>query len=113
MPRIPVTWLAEHVEIPADLTAEKLAADLVRVGLEEEAILPAAVSGPLVVGLVVERTPEEQKNGKTINWCRVEVGPEHNEPGGAPRGIVCGAHNFDVGDSVVVALPGAVLPGPF
>lgn len=113
MPRIPLTWLAEHVEIPADLTAEQLAADLVRVGLEEEAILPAAVSGPLVVGLVVERTPEEQKNGKTINWCRVEVGPEHNEPGGAPRGIVCGAHNFDVGDSVVVALPGAVLPGPF
>ena len=61
--------------------------------------MPAAVSGPLVVGLVVERTPEEQKNGKTINWCRVDVGPEHNEPGGAPRGIVCGAHNFDVGDS--------------
>ena len=113
MPRIPLSWLGEHVEIPADLTAEQLAADLVRVGLEEEAILPAAVSGPLVVGLVVERTPEEQKNGKTINWCRVEVGPEHNEPGGAPRGIVCGAHNFEVGDSVVVALPGAVLPGPF
>ena len=113
MPRIPLTWLGEHVELPADLTAEQLAADLVRVGLEEEAILPAAVSGPLVVGLVVERTPEEQKNGKTINWCRVDVGPEHNEPGGAPRGIVCGAHNFDVGDHVVVALPGAVLPGPF
>jgi phenylalanyl-tRNA synthetase beta chain len=65
------------------------------------------------VGQVVERTPEPQKNGKTINWCRVDVGLEHNEPGGAPRGIVCGAHNFDVGDRVVVALPGAVLPGPF
>ncbi|MDM7856234.1 phenylalanine--tRNA ligase subunit beta [Cellulomonas alba] len=113
MPRVPLPWLAEHVELPAGLTAEKLAADLVRVGLEEEAIHPAAVTGPLVVGEVVERTPEPQKNGKTINWCRVDVGPEHNEPGGAPRGIVCGAHNFDVGDRVVVALPGAVLPGPF
>lgn len=113
MPRVPLTWLADHVDLPAGLTAEQLAADLVRVGLEEEAIHPAAVTGPLVVGEVVERTPEPQKNGKTINWCRVDVGPEHNEPGGPPRGIVCGARNFDVGDKVVVALPGAVLPGPF
>lgn len=117
MPRIPLTWLAEHVDLPVDLTAEKLAADLVKVGLEEEAIHPAAVTGPLVVGRVVERTPEAQKNGKTINWCRVEVGEEHaevREDGTrGPRGIVCGAHNFDVGDKVVVALPGAVLPGPF
>lgn len=113
MPRIPLTWLGEHVDLPAGFTAEQLAADLVRVGLEEEAIHPAAVSGPLVVGEVVELTQEPQKNGKTINWCRVDVGPEHNEPGGSPRGIVCGAHNFVVGDRVVVALPGAVLPGPF
>jgi phenylalanyl-tRNA synthetase beta chain len=113
MPRVPLSWLGEHVELPAGLTADRLAEDLVRVGLEEEAIHAAAVTGPLVVGQVVERTPEAQKNGKTINWCRVDVGPQHNEEGGAPRGIVCGAHNFDVGDRVVVALPGAVLPGPF
>ncbi|KGM11253.1 phenylalanyl-tRNA synthetase subunit beta, partial [Cellulomonas bogoriensis 69B4 = DSM 16987] len=116
MPRIPLTWLGELVELPPGTTAEQLAADLVRVGLEEEAVHPAAVTGPLVVGRVLERTPEPQKNGKTINWCRVDVGPEHNEevPGGpASRGIVCGAHNFDVGDLVVVALPGTVLPGPF
>ena len=31
----------------------------------------------------------------------------------ASRGIVCGAHNFAVGDLVVVSLPGAVLPGGF
>jgi phenylalanyl-tRNA synthetase beta chain len=107
MPRIPLTWLAEHVALPAGLDAEQLAVDLVKVGLEEEAVHPAAVTGPLVVGRVVERLPEPQKNGKTINWCQVDVGEAE------PRGIVCGAHNFDVGDHVVVALPGAVLPGPF
>ncbi len=112
---VPVAWLGDHVEIPEGLTAEQLAADLVRVGLEEEAIHTGEVTGPLVVGRVVDRTPEPQKNGKTINWCHVDVG-EHNatEDGVlVPRGIVCGAHNFDVGDWVVVALPGAVLPGGF
>ncbi|NCT89934.1 phenylalanine--tRNA ligase subunit beta [Cellulomonas sp. APG4] len=117
MPRIPLGWLAEHVELPAGTTAEQLATALVRVGIEEEAVHPAAVTGPLVVGRVVELTPEPQKNGKTINWCRVDVGPEHGEEREdgtrGPRGIVCGAHNFGVGDQVVVALPGAVLPGGF
>ncbi|GAB2595291.1 phenylalanine--tRNA ligase subunit beta [Pseudactinotalea suaedae] len=118
MPYVPIEWLREHVEVPEGTTAEGLASDLVRVGLEEEAIdRSAAVTGPLVVGRVLEVTPEPQKNGKTINWCRVDVGPEHNEhdeaTGRGSRGIVCGAHNFGVGDSVVVALPGAVLPGDF
>ncbi|WP_407318151.1 phenylalanine--tRNA ligase subunit beta [Isoptericola halotolerans] len=112
MPRIVADWLADHVELPADLTTEQLAAALVRVGLEEEEIHPAAVTGPLVVGRVLELTAEPQKNGKTINWCRVDVGPEHNDDDGA-RGIVCGAHNFGVGDLVAVSLPGTVLPGGF
>ena len=105
---VPLAWLGDHVALPAGLTAEALAADLVRVGLEEEAIhVAGAVSGPLVVGHVLSRTPEPQSNGKTVNWCQVDVGE------GAPRGIVCGAHNFEAGDHVVVALPGAVLPGDF
>ncbi len=105
---VPLAWLGDHVALPAGLTAEHLAADLVRVGLEEEAIhVAGSVSGPLVVGHVLERRPEPQSNGKTINWCQVDVGED------APRGIVCGAHNFEPGDHVVVALPGAVLPGDF
>lgn len=118
MPLVVKDWLADHVELPADLTAARLAADLVKVGLEDEAIHGAAVTGPLVVGRVLERTAEQQKNGKTINWCQVDVGAHNVDgvpvaEGGTPRGIVCGAHNFDAGDLVVVALPGAVLPGPF
>ncbi|SDS60888.1 phenylalanyl-tRNA synthetase beta subunit [Paraoerskovia marina] len=117
MPHIVLDWLAEHVDLPEGLGAEQLAADLVRVGLEEEEIHAAAVTGPLVVGRVLELVAEPQKNGKTINWCQVDVGT-HNVEGvdgapATPRGIVCGAHNFGVGDLVVVALPGTVLPGPF
>ena len=54
---------------------------------------------------------EPQKNGKTINWCTVDVGDANGT--GEPQGIVCGAHNFAVGDLVVVVLPGGVLPGGF
>ena len=116
MVRVPLTWLAESVDLVPGSSAEDVAAALVRVGLEEEGIHGAQVTGPLVVGRVLTLAKEEHKNGKTISWCRVDVG-EHNEPadGDVPagRGIVCGAHNFEVGDWVVVALPGAVLPGPF
>ena len=120
MPMVPISWLSDHVEVEPGTDAATLAAALVRVGLEEEAIHPARVTGPLVVGRVLTRVEEPQHNGKVINYCRVDVG-EHNdapgtgkEPSDLPsRGIVCGAHNFDEGDLVVVSLPGAVLPGPF
>ena len=124
MPRIPLTWLAEHTALPEGTSAESVAAALVSVGLEEEGIFGAQVTGPLVVGRVLELVGEPQKNGKTINWVRVDVGPEHNEDADNPkdpqpgqerpsRGIVCGAHNFAPGDLVVVSLPGTVLPGDF
>ena len=105
--RVPLRWLGESVDLPDDVTLEHVHAALVSVGFEEEAVHTFDLSGPVVVGRVLERVPEPQKNCKTINWCQVDVG----EP--EPRGIVCGAHNFDVGDLVVVTLPGAVLPGPF
>lgn len=47
MPIVDIDWLKEHVEVPDDLTVEKLGADLVRVGLEEEAIHTSSVTGPL------------------------------------------------------------------
>ena len=60
---------------------------------------------------MLTREPEPQKNGKTINWCTVDVGAANGT--GEPQGIVCGAHNFEPGDLVVVILPGGVLPGNF
>lgn len=105
--RVPISWLREFVDVPLDVTHEQVHAALVKVGFEEEDVHTFDLTGPIVVGQVLEFTPEPQSNGKTINWCQVDVG------GGDVRGIVCGAHNFVVGDKVVVSLPGAVLPGPF
>ena len=120
MPYVPIEWLREHVDVPSGTTAARLAADLVKVGIEEERIVPPAVTGPLVVGRVLTREAKKHTNGKVINYCRVDVGEYNDAPGAGKepselpsRGIVCGAHNFDVGDSVVVCLPGAVLPGDF
>ncbi|MEV0568132.1 phenylalanine--tRNA ligase subunit beta [Dactylosporangium sp. NPDC050588] len=106
--RVPLSWLREHVDLPADLTADGLEKALVKVGLEVEEMTDAgaSVEGPLVVGRV-ESIEELQGLKKPIRYCLVDVGnPE-------PQGIICGARNFAEGDLVVVALPGAVLPGGF
>ena len=110
--KVPVSWLREYAAIPSDTSTAELAEVLTSFDLKLEEIISSGISGPLVVGRVLTVEPEEQKNGKTINWCTVDVG-EALSADGAPRGIVCGAHNFSAGDLVVAALPGATLPGGF
>lgn len=105
--RVPISWLGEWVDLPPEVTLDHLHSALVKVGFEEEDVHGFGVQGPVVVGRVLSYEDEPQSNGKTIRWVQVDVG----EP--EPRGIVCGAHNFEVGDLVPVSLPGAVLPGPF
>ena len=107
--KVPLSWLAEYVELPKDATPHDVMEQLVRVGLEEESAIGGEITGPVVVGKVLEFVEEEQSNGKTIRWCQVQVGPKPEDV----RGIVCGARNFELGDKVVVTLPGAVLPGGF
>ncbi|WP_116204170.1 phenylalanine--tRNA ligase subunit beta [Amycolatopsis circi] len=135
--RVPVSWLTEHLEVDADVTPQDLADAFVRIGIEVDELSELGpVTGPLVVGRVAEI---EELTGfkKPVRFCRVEVGEEPDpEPDDAElseedededdgplenegphgiktRGIVCGASNFAEGDLVVVALPGAVLPGDF
>ena len=107
--RVPVSWLREYADIPVDVPVTEVAQRLTDAGLKMEAVerVGADLRGPLVAGRVLAVEQFVASNGKTIRWCQVEVG----EP--APRGIVCGATNFSVDDIVVVALPGAVLPGGF
>src|SRR3954466_10395077 len=111
--KAPVSWIRAYVDLPADVTTEELAARLTALGLKLEAVEKPGdqITGPLVVGQVLTMDPEPQKNGKTINWCTVDVGDANGT--GEPQGIVCGAHNFKPGDKVVVILPGGVLPGDF
>lgn len=114
--RVPLSWLAEYVDLPGDATPDSVMAELVKVGLEEEGSHSFEVSGPVVVGEVLEFVEEPQTNGKTIRWCQIRVaaaGQKAADGGDDVRGIVCGASNFEVGDKVVVCLPGAVLPGDF
>ena len=105
--RVPLSWLAEFVELPEHVTPDDVMAQLVKVGLEEEGSHGGDIRGPIVVGKVLEFVEEPQSNGKTIRWCQVEVAP------GVVNGVVCGARNFFEGDKVVVTLPGAALPGGF
>src|SRR5664279_2226787 len=107
--RAPVSWLAEHVDLPKAVSPRALADALMRIGIEVERIESGAesLSGPIVVGRVLSFQDEPQKNGKTIRWCQLDVGdPE-------ARGVVCGAANFVAGDLIVASLPGAVLAGGF
>ena len=111
--KAPLSWIKEYVDVPADVSTEELTARLTLTGLKLEGIHSpgSEITGPLVVGRVLTMEPEPQKNGKTINWCTVDVGDANGT--GEPQGIVCGAHNFAPGDLVVVILPGGVLPGNF
>ncbi len=107
--RLPLSWLREHVLLPAEAGPREVAAGLIRLGVEVEAVEPVGddLAGPVVVGRVLSFEEFTASNGKTIRWCQVDVG----EAG--PRGIVCGARNFADGDLVAAALPGSVLPGGF
>lgn len=108
--RVPYSWLREVVNAGApgwDVAPAELEQRLIDIGHEVEEVLTLGpVDGPLAVGRVTEF---EELTGfkKPIRFCHVDVGE------GQDREIVCGATNFEAGDLVVVALPGATLPGGF
>jgi phenylalanyl-tRNA synthetase beta chain len=108
--RLPYTWLRDVVQAGApgwDVPADELEQTLIRIGHEVEEIIPVGpVTGPLSIGRVAE-IEELTEFKKPIRAVKVDVGESEL------RDIVCGATNFVVGDLVVVALPGTVLPGDF
>ena len=104
----PRSWIAEYVNLNSGISDEEIAAGLVRVGFEVEEIISKGsdLNGPLVVGEVLSIDQVEGQK-KPIRYVGVNCGESET------RYVICGAQNFEVGDLVVVALPGALLPGDF
>jgi phenylalanyl-tRNA synthetase beta chain len=102
--KLPVSWLREWVELPADWDARELARRLTNAGFEIEAISSAAsaFSGVVVARIVsAERHPQADK----LQVCRVIIGDA-----AAPLQIVCGAPNARAGLVSALARVGALLP---
>ncbi len=106
--KIPLSWLKEFVSLPAKVSAEDIAQAFVNVGFEIEGIdyQGKDLKGPLLVGKVIS-IEELSGHKKPIRYVGLDLGS------GKTRFVICGARNFKVNDFVVVAVPGAVLPGNF
>ena len=106
--KIPLSWLREFVEIPADLSLAEIEEAFVTVGFEVEGIEEQGsdLTGPLVVAKVLSIEQVEGQK-KSIRYVGLDCGETEI------RFVICGATNFAVGDLVVASLPGAVLPGGF
>jgi phenylalanyl-tRNA synthetase beta chain len=99
--RAPTSWLRSYCD--PQLSAEELADEIAMHSIEVERIDHVGVpsSDSFVVGKVlsVEKHPDADK----LSICEVDAGDGR-------RTIVCGAPNVAAGQTVPVALPGAVMP---
>ncbi len=96
-------WLSAYIDLDG-LSSGEMADLLTHAGVEVEALHECGISSDsVVVAQVMQKTPVEGSDH--LNVCMVDTGE------GAERQIVCGAQNYQVGDKVPCALPGAVLPG--
>lgn len=105
--KISFRWLSEYIDL-ADYqqNPQALAEVLTRAGLEVEEIQsPGRELHHVVIGHILEK--DKHPNADKLSLCRITTGE------GQVHQIVCGAQNHSAGDRVVVALPGAVLPGNF
>jgi phenylalanyl-tRNA synthetase beta chain len=100
--RLPLDWLHDHVRpgLDADALAERF--DLT--GTEVGRVVHHGVQAParFVVGRVLD--VEAHPDADRLRVCRVAVSD------GDANQIVCGAPNVAAGQTVAVALPGAVMP---
>ena len=97
------SWLKEFVDF--DWTPEELANRLTLSGLEVEGIekVGKTFSG-VVIGKVISRA--KHPNADKLSVCQVDYGK-------GPMQIVCGAPNVEAGQTVPVAVVGAILPENF
>jgi phenylalanyl-tRNA synthetase beta chain len=100
--RVPLAWLREYCD--PGLSAAEIAERLDLTGTELERIERIGVGEAegFVVGKVL--SAEQHPDADRLKVCSVDVGA------GEPSTIVCGAPNVAAGQTVPVALPGAVMP---
>jgi len=93
-----LSWLNDHLDLSGKSVTE-MAALLTAAGIEVEGI--SSVPEHVVVARIesFQRHPDADK----LSVCRV------NDGGASLRQIVCGAKNYEAGDHVPLALPGAKI----
>ena len=102
--KVSLHWLRELVELPPSVPA--LVDLLTLAGVEVEGV---ETHGCNIAGVVVAQIREsvQHPNADRLSVCQVDDGS------GTARQIVCGAKNYQVGDKVPLALPGAKLGADF
>lgn len=105
--KISLKWINEFIDVSDFFSQpERLGEILTHAGLELEGLTnPGSALKNVVIGVILEKN--QHPNADKLSLCRVSTGPD------VVHQIVCGAKNHKAGDRVVVALPGAVLPGEF
>ncbi|MGA3007039.1 MAG: phenylalanine--tRNA ligase subunit beta [Opitutaceae bacterium] len=105
--KISLNWLKDFIK-PLDASVAEISHAITFLGFEVEGVhtTGAPKLNQVVVGEVLTR--DKHPNADKLSVCTVDLGPA-----GGVKTIVCGAQNYQVGDRVPVALPGAVLPGDF
>jgi phenylalanyl-tRNA synthetase beta chain len=100
--RVPVGWLRSYCD--PGTSAEEIADALTMAGDKLERLHRVGVgdTGSFLTGRVLQSEPHPNADRLTV--CTVDVGREE------PQTIVCGAPNVAAGQTVAVALPGAVMP---
>ncbi|MFC3211889.1 phenylalanine--tRNA ligase subunit beta [Planomicrobium okeanokoites] len=99
---VSIKWLKDYVNTQ-DLPPAELGEKITRAGIEVDAVIDRSDGlSNIVVGYVesCEKHPEADK----LSICQVNVGEETTQ-------IICGAPNIAAGQNVIVARPGARLPG--
>lgn len=91
-------WLSDYLDL--NITMEELADKFNAMSQEIADVYKLTDVENVVVGEVLSK--EKHPDADKLNVCQVNVGETTQ--------IVCGAPNVDVGQKVIVALPGAVLP---
>ncbi|MBL8017012.1 MAG: phenylalanine--tRNA ligase subunit beta [Ignavibacteria bacterium] len=99
--KISLNWLRDYINI--DLPVNELVKGLIDLGIEVESVEDqSAVLKNFVIGKVIERA--KHPNADKLSVCKVDAGT------GEILNIVCGAPNVDSGQTVCVALVGAIVP---